>query len=112
MVIKALQGAVLDTDNHKVRIVAVGDMAGESINLASVTLRSAPVELLGSGIGSLSGQDLKKFSTEILPEMFRLAADGKITIDTQNETLDNIQTAWNQEGEAGKRIVIFMEKFQ
>jgi hypothetical protein len=38
--------------------------------------------------------------------MFQLAVDGKLTIDTKTETLENIQSAWNENGEAGKRTVL------
>ncbi|MGG7036282.1 MAG: hypothetical protein ACI7YS_13955 [Flavobacterium sp.] len=38
--------------------------------------------------------------------MFQLAADNKLTIETQVETLENIETAWNQDIDAGKRLVI------
>jgi NADPH:quinone reductase-like Zn-dependent oxidoreductase len=101
-VLKALQAG----GPRKVRIVTVGDAAGSHLNLASILLRSVAIDLLGSGIGSLSPQELSKFDTEVLPEMFQLAADGKLVIDTQNEPLENIQQVWNQESKVGKRIVI------
>jgi hypothetical protein len=101
-VLKALQAG----GSRKVRIITVGDAAGSSINLASIMLRSAAIDLLGSGIGSLSPQELGKFDTEVLPEMFQLAADRKLLIDTQDEPLENIEQVWNQEGKVGKRIVI------
>lgn len=104
-VLKALQAS----RSRKVRIVTVGDAAGSHLNLASLMLRSAAFELLGSGIGSLSPQELSKFDTEVLPEMFQLAANGKLVIDTQNEPLENIQRVWNQEGKVGKRTVIVMK---
>ncbi len=104
-VLKALQAG----GSRTVRIVAVGDAAGSNIHLASILLRSAAIELLGSGIGSLSGQELGKFDTEVLPEMFQLAAEGKLVINTQNEPLENIEQVWGQEGKADKRIVIVMK---
>lgn len=106
LIINAVKGGGMNTFTHKVRIVTVGDMAGSSIMLQSGILRSSAIELLGSGIGSVSQEDVKKFGSEILPEMFQLAADGRLTIDTKTETLENIQSAWNENGEAGKRIVV------
>ncbi len=102
LVLKALQAG----GSRNVRIVTVGDAAGGHLRLASILLRSAAIDLLGSGIGSLSPQELGKFDAEVLPEMFQLAADGKLVVDTQNEPLENIQQVWNQEDQAGKRIVI------
>lgn len=104
LLLKALQSG----GSRTVRIVSVGDAAGSIINLQSIMLRSAAIDLMGSGIGSLSQQDLRKFDSEVLPEMFQLAADGKLLIDTQNESLEHIHQVWNQEGKAGKRIVIVM----
>jgi NADPH:quinone reductase-like Zn-dependent oxidoreductase len=100
--------ALIGGGSHKVRIVTVGDAAGSSIPLGSIMLRSAAIDLLGSGIGSLSQQELKMFDTKVLPEMFQLAADGKLLIDTQNEPLETIHQVWNKKGKAGKRIVIIM----
>ena len=95
--------------NHPVRIVAVGDMAGESINLESGILRSSPIEILGSGLGSFSQNDMKTFNSQILPELFQLAADGKLIIETQVEKLADIETVWNKDMEAGKRLVISID---
>ena len=106
LIIKSLKGGGINTFTHPVKIVTVGDMAGEEINLASGTLRSSSIEILGSGLGSLSKDDLKKFDTEILPEMFQLAANNVLTIETQVESLKTIETVWNQDIDAGKRLVI------
>jgi len=108
-IIKALKGGGISSFTSRVRIVTVGGMAGDNINLSSGTLRSSAIEILGSGLGSLSANDLKEFDTEILPEMFQLAADGKLTIATQTESLANIEIAWTREIAAGHRLVICIE---
>jgi hypothetical protein len=108
LIITALKGGGMNAFTPKVRIVTVGDLAGPTITLASGILRSSAIEILGSGIGSLSQEDMKKFGAEILPEMFQLAVEGKLMINTKTETLENIQSAWNENGEAGKRTVISM----
>lgn len=109
LIIQSVKGGGVNSFTHPVRIVTVGDMAGESIALASGTLRSSAIELLGSGLGSLSQEDFKRFSSEILPEMFQLAGEGKLKIETQTETLENVETAWNKASKAGKRMVICMD---
>jgi hypothetical protein len=106
LIIKSFMSGGIHAINNPVRIVTVGDMAGESINLLSTALRSSAIEILGSGFGSYSQDDLKKFSTELLPEMFQLAAENKLTMETQVEKLENIETAWSQNIAAGKRLVI------
>lgn len=89
-----------------VRVVTVGDMAGGYIELPSVLLRSAPIETLSSGIGSLLPADLAAFSTKVLPELFQLAATGGLEIEMQVEQLSDIETVWNKKVEAGKRLVV------
>lgn len=108
LIITALKGGGLHNITAKVRIVTVGSMAGENIMLPSSVLRSSAIELLGSGIGSLSKEDLQSYHTQVLPEMFELAASGKLQIGTTTAPLADINTAWNAEIEAGKRLVIVM----
>ena len=109
LIMRALMGGGINSFNHPIRIVTVGDMAGENISLASGILRSSAIEILGSGLGSFSQNDLKTFSSEMLPEMFQLAADGKLIIETQVEKLADIETVWNKDIEAGKRLVLSMD---
>lgn len=109
LIIRSLLSGGISQFNHPVRIVTVGDMAGENINLSSGILRSSSIEILGSGLGSFSQNDLKKFNSQILPEMFQLAADRKLIIETQVEKLAVIETVWNKDIEAGKRLVISMD---
>ena len=109
LIIKSLKGGGIHSVTHPVKIVTVGDMAGENINLASGTLRSSAIEILGSGLGSLSHNDLKMFDTVVLPEMFQLAVDNKIIIDTQVERLEDIESVWHEDIGTGKRLVISIE---
>lgn len=108
LIIEALKGGGINMFTTKVRIVSVGSMAGENINLASGILRSSRIELMGSGLGSFSQEDMQSFNTQIIPEMFQLAADGKLTIETERTTLENIKTTWQQEAAPGKRFVVTM----
>jgi len=108
LIIKALKGGGLHNFTHKTRIVTVGSMAGENISLPSGVLRSSAIEILGSGFGSLSQEDLQSLSQEVLPEMFQLAADGKLHIELVVESLKNIEHLWHQKIDTGKRLVISM----
>jgi NADPH:quinone reductase-like Zn-dependent oxidoreductase len=104
--LKSLKGGGVNNFTHQVRIVTVGDMAGEAINLSSGILRSSNIEILGSGLGSLSREDFGIFNTHILPEIFQLAVEGKIVMDLKTESLENIEKVWSEEVEKGKRLVI------
>ncbi|GAB3556216.1 quinone oxidoreductase family protein [Spirosoma fluminis] len=106
LIINTLKEGSPNTVAHPIRIVAVGSMAGEHIDVASGTLRSSAIELLGSGLGSISKQQMHEYTTDMLPEMFQLAADGKLVIDTELTTLSAIETAWQQAVAPGKRLVV------
>lgn len=106
LIIKALKGGGLNTFSHTTRIITVGSMAGETINLDSGTLRSSAIEILGSGFGSLSKTDLETFHKDILPEMFQLAAEGNLKIELVEGDLKAIETLWEQKIDSGKRLVI------
>jgi len=95
------------TIEHVTRYVQVGEMAGSAINLPAAILRSTAIELTGAGGGSISKEVISKIQTEILPEVFKLAAAGKLSIDTLAIPLKDIAEAWQQDAQ-GKRIVITM----
>lgn len=107
LLLKALKGGGLGHFSHRVKIVTIGDMAGNSIALDSGTLRSSAIEILGSGIGSLSAQDMAEFNGIVLPELLALAADGKLQMEIHREPLERIETVWNTEHK-GKRLVIMI----
>jgi len=104
LILQALKGSGAFTP--RVRFVTVGSMAGENITLPSGILRSSAIELLGSGIGSLSKAEMEYFYSRILPEMFLLAASGDLRLPTETAPLSEIAQAWNKPIDAGKRLVI------
>ena len=108
LILVALKGGGMHHISSRVRLVTAGSMAGEDIKLPSGILRSSAIEILGSGIGSLSAQEMKLYGAEVLPEMLRLAADGKLNIQTETAPLRDIATAWDKQVEPGKRLVITM----
>jgi NADPH:quinone reductase-like Zn-dependent oxidoreductase len=108
LIIQAIRVEGINLNPHKVKIVSVGDIAGHNIALNSGDFRSADIELLGSGLGTFLPRDLIEFSSKILPEMFILAAKGKLKIEIKKEKLENIETAWDNDAD-GKRTVIMMK---
>jgi NADPH:quinone reductase-like Zn-dependent oxidoreductase len=108
LIIVALKGGSLHSVAGNVRLVTCGSMAGEMIQLPSAVLRSSPIEILGSGFGSLSAEALAKMNVEILPEMMQLAATGKLKIETTTVPLKDIEMAWDMDVEPGKRLIVFM----
>ena len=105
LLIQALRVEGPNANMHKIKLVTVGDMAGQNMTLHSAALRSADIEILGSGLGNLTQKDFAEFGSVILPKMFALAVEGKLTLDTQQEHLKNIHEAWHTPAN-GKRIVL------
>ena len=95
--------------SHRTRFVTVGGMAGDTITLSSSILRSTDIQLSGSGLGSWSREEVQSLIAEILPEMFRLAAEGKLLIDTVSIPLQDIESGWNKAIDGGKRLVVLIE---
>lgn len=91
---------------HKTRFVSVGSMAGDLIQLSAATLRSVDLQLMGSGLGSWSKEQVGKLFSEILPEMFQLAAEKKLVVETTVHKLDNISALWDLDVPDGKRLVV------
>jgi NADPH:quinone reductase-like Zn-dependent oxidoreductase len=109
LILSALKGGSnIHAFTSRVRFVTVGGMAGETIQLPSGILRSSDIEILGSGIGSLSKEDMQKTNSEVLPEMMQLAAEGKLEIQTETAPLKDIETAWEKSIAPGKRLVIII----
>ena len=93
---------------HKTRFVSIGAVTGDKIQLSAENLRSVDLQLSGSGLGSWTKEEMKKLFSEILPEMFQLAADGKLKVDIVSVELKDINTLWDMEVPDGKRLVIRM----
>jgi len=91
---------------RKLIITTVGEMAGSNITLPSAILRSTQIEFTGSGIGSIPYTDIHKYMAEVLPEVFQLAAEGKLKIDLEITQLKDVETVWSQNEKPGSRIVI------
>lgn len=91
---------------HRTRFVSVGSMAGDLISLSAANMRSVDLQLTGSGLGSWSKEQVGQLFSEILPEMFQLAADGKLKVQTIEVKLEDIANLWELDVPAGKRLVV------
>ncbi len=104
MILASLKGNGSFT--HKTRYVSVGSITGDVIQLSAANLRSVDLQLTGSGLGSWSKGQVGQLFTEILPEMFQLAADRKLKVDTVEVSLKDIASLWNVDVPDGKRLVV------
>jgi NADPH:quinone reductase-like Zn-dependent oxidoreductase len=84
----------------RVRYVQIGSSAGVNINLHAATLRSSGLELLGSGFGSASLDQILAAVTEF----FREAASNPFEFKVKTAPLSEVETLWNST-EQGMRLV-------
>jgi len=104
LILESLKGKGSFT--HKTRYVSVGSVTGDTIQLSAANLRSVDLQITGSGLGSWSKEQVGKLFTEILPEMFQLAAEGLLVVETVEVKLKDIAELWNLEVPDGRRLVI------
>lgn len=104
MILSAFKGD--GTFSHKTKLITIGGMSGDTIQLSSQILRATDIQISGSGLGSWTKEESALLFSEIIPEMFQAAIDGKLIIETEDVDIKNIESAWNAEIQTGKRLVI------
>ncbi|GCE50499.1 NADPH2:quinone reductase [Thermosporothrix hazakensis] len=85
----------------RIRFVSIGEMAGSTVSVPAAVLRSSGVEISGSGEGSIARQAI----FETFPQMFALAAQGKLRMDIDPVPLAEVENAWQRQDTAGRRLV-------
>jgi NADPH:quinone reductase-like Zn-dependent oxidoreductase len=82
--------------------IQIGSVAGPTMALPSVALRSTNLRVMGSGQGSVPVPD-------IVAELPRLAdelAAGRIAVNALRVPLSDVERAWNAPVPAGRRVVL------
>jgi NADPH2:quinone reductase len=90
-------------ENHRMRLIEIGDMAGSTLSLPAAALRSSGLEIYGSGGG---GSIPHTAIFDLFPQLWALAARGELRIDTEAVSLAEIESAWRRTDLAGRRLVI------
>jgi NADPH:quinone reductase-like Zn-dependent oxidoreductase len=104
-ILEAVKGHGSPQGEHRIRYVQIGSISGGAIPLQADLLRSSGVELMGSGLGSLSAAAI----VEALKAMFDAQARGAgLKIDAQAVALKNVAGMWNCSPPSGRRIVFTM----
>ena len=93
-----------------VRYITIGGMTGDRISLSSAILRSTPVALMGSGLGSWSREEVGQFIQQIVPAFFQLAAQRQLRIQTRVFNLSQLQEMWTSKLPGGVRAVVSMNE--
>jgi NADPH:quinone reductase-like Zn-dependent oxidoreductase len=83
-----------------IRYVQIGAITGPSVPLESAILRSSGLEILGSGIGSSTSNDL----LESLTGLFAATVSAGFKLDTDVRPLSEIGSRWGATGE-DRRLV-------
>ena len=86
----------------RIRFVQIGAISGNTITLPAQLLRSSGVELLGSGLGSLSAQAI----LQSLRTMFAAESKVRFAIDIDRVPLSQVQETWNRKGEESRIVFI------
>jgi NADPH:quinone reductase-like Zn-dependent oxidoreductase len=96
----ALTHKGLQKATRRLRFVQIGAIAGPVISLPAATLRSSAIELLGSGFGSASLDQIVK----AVSEFFQMAATQPFHFKTKTVPLKDVESFWNVP-ESGIRLV-------
>ena len=84
----------------RVRFVQIGASAGATIRLDAAALRSSGLELLGSGFGSASLEQIKI----AVAEFFQAAVAAPFQFSMKTAPLSEVETLWNRV-DPGTRLV-------
>ncbi len=82
--------------------IEIGSVAGSEAPVPSAALRSARLQIVGSGIGSVPGRD---FVTE-LPKLAEAVADGAFDVRARAVPLAEVEQAWADAASTTDRIVL------
>jgi NADPH:quinone reductase-like Zn-dependent oxidoreductase len=87
--------------SHELVWIQIGSMAGPGAEILSAALRSTRLDIVGSGIGSVSGHDFRKE----IPQIAKAVTEGAFDVRTQTVPLSDVATAWTQTLDADRRVV-------
>ena len=102
ILVGALTGHDVKAESSGVRLVEIGDMAGPTVSVPAAALRSAGIEIYGSGGGSMPHTAI----LDTFPQLWALAAAGKLRIETETVALADVEQAWQRKDVSGRRLAI------
>ncbi len=83
-----------------IRFVHIGSASGANITLPGAAIRSSAIELMGSGIGSISTDRLVKSIAALL----QAAIPARFTIATKTFPLSEVETVWESAGNSPRAV--------
>jgi NADPH:quinone reductase-like Zn-dependent oxidoreductase len=100
--IAAVVGHASGEQAPRIRYVQIGSMAGPTIAMPAAALRSSGLELMGSGLGSVSNEALVRN----IGEMLKAIVPAGLRVQTDAVPLGQVESAWN--GKMADRVVFTM----
>jgi hypothetical protein len=85
-----IAGAKAGKEGVPVRFIQVGNASGATITLPAAALRSAPIELMGSGLGSVPFHRI----VGAVAELLQAAVKGGFEVATKAVPLSEVEQAW------------------
>ena len=102
VLLAALTGHDVRAESRGVRLIEIGEMAGPTLCLSAAALRSAGIEISGTGGGSVPHSVI----FDAFPKVWALAASGQLHMDTERVPLADVESAWQRNDLPGRRLVI------
>jgi NADPH:quinone reductase-like Zn-dependent oxidoreductase len=97
-----MAGAKAGADAVPIRFIQIGAISGPNITLPSAVLRSSAIELMGSGIGSISLDRLVK----VIGELLQAVMPGGFKIAAKPVPLSKIEQAWPKDDSTRRTVFI------
>jgi NADPH:quinone reductase-like Zn-dependent oxidoreductase len=100
ILLEAIEQKGLSHAAPRIRYVQIGNSAGPTITLAGATLRSSGLEILGSGFGSASLEQIM----QAVGELFKEAAKKPFENAVKRVPLREVESLWNRHEEAVRLV--------
>jgi NADPH:quinone reductase-like Zn-dependent oxidoreductase len=97
-------GAKAGADAVPIRFIQIGSASGADITLPSAALRSSAIELMGSGIGSVSLEHLVRSVAGVL----QAAVPGGFKVATRAVPLPEVESVWSSD-DGTRRTVLTLD---
>ncbi|MDU9392872.1 zinc-binding alcohol dehydrogenase family protein [Pseudomonas sp. zfem002] len=100
-ILEALSGHADGQAARRVRFVNIGALAGASIPMSPGVLRSSGLEILGSGLGSVSNQGL----VQVVGQLLRAIGPAGLKVDARAVPLSEVESVW-RDGTAERVVLV------
>lgn len=87
-------------EGARLRFVQIGSVAGQAVPLPASVLRSTGLELVGSGLGSVSNERLLAG----IGDLFQIAKPAGLAVEFTTRSIREVEAAWNSDT-GGSRLV-------